>query len=462
MPHMKPNKLLIILLVVLLATSVACEFGATAATEAPDLSQTATPDPNLPGPPAAATDAGMPSPTPGTPSQRMDEIIGVGDTLMMLMTSGYSIPEPGPTDIRHTYPDAEGDYLLYIWIDVLMGQASDVIGWRQEIAAANTDLGELVSARSMQANYENVTLVFVAQTPCSQCILNLPGGVAVDLTSDQGWNWNPDAGRPTALPLQIQGVSPSVVETLCLQIDISYPQLTEPPSLAIEDTAIILLETSGISVPEAGEDCEATLSLNLTGQAESDQYTSSQWTGTRECWTGVSLTGEASLATETETLATFPVTAIKEPATATMTCHTIEEAPWYFAWPHALLETLYTLWGPDILLPVVQVKESYLRTADDTWSIEAATALLAQAEPTEQIVQALILLLDSDQFLDRMHAAEALGAIGAEPGVVPALIEALDDSMQSVRDQVLQALITATGQNFGMDQSQWQAWWDNQ
>jgi hypothetical protein len=392
----------------------------------------------------------------------MDDIIDVEGMLLMLMTSGYTVPEPGPTDIRHMYPDAEGDYLLYVWVELLVGEATDLIGMRQEIAAANTDLGELVSARSMQANYQNVTLIFVAETPCSQCILNLPSGVQVDLTTDQSWYPVPSVTRPTPMPLLVEDTDLPVVHTLCLEIDIDYPQLTEPPSLAIEDTAIILLETSGMRVLDAGEDCEATLSLSLTGQAESDRYTSSQWTGTRECWTGVSLVGEASLATETETLTTFPVTAIKEPAAATMTCHTIEEAPWYFAWPRAMLETLYMLWGPDILLPVISVTDSTIRTSDETWLIEAATELLAQAEPTEQIVQALILLLESDQFLDRMHAAEALGAIGAEPGVIPALIEALDDSMQSVRDRVLQALISVTGQNFGMDAAQWQAWWDNQ
>ena len=454
---MPARKLFIIPLITMVVATMACSLGGLSTQDmivgpSPTPTTFGTGEDSVEGPDAPSSRTG----------QRMDDLIDVGDLLLQLMTSGYSVPEPGPTDIRHLYPEADGDYLLYIWVDMLIGEASDLLDMRQEIATLNTDLGELVSAHSMQANYENVTLVFVAETPCSECLLYFPGDVAVDLTTDSAWNADPDAGRLAGIPLQIPGASISVVNDICLQIELSFPQLDEEPSLDIEDSAITILESSGIRVQDAGQDCDATLSLNLTGEAESDRYTSSQWSGTKECWTGVSLTGEASLATDTETLTTFSVVAIKEPATATLNCDTIDNAPWYHAWPRALLETLYTIWGPDILLPVLRVKESYLRTADDTWLIEAATALLAQTEPSEQIVQALILLLESEQFLDVTNAADALSAMGPEPGVVPALIEALDDSPQGTQDQILDALIIVTGQNFGTDVSQWRIWWNSQ
>lgn len=81
-----------------------------------------------------------------------------------------------------------------------------------------------------------------------------------------------------------------------------------------------------------------------------------------------------------------------------------------------------------------------------------------------EAVPALILALDDEDSRVRRDVVQILGSIG--PGAVeavPALIVALDHKeFRCVNEAAAEALEKITGQDFGTDPEQWQAWWEGQ
>jgi HEAT repeat protein len=61
----------------------------------------------------------------------------------------------------------------------------------------------------------------------------------------------------------------------------------------------------------------------------------------------------------------------------------------------------------------------------------------------------------------RKHAAWLLGTM-RDPQAVPVLIKALEDPDALVRQEAAEALSVISGEDFGDDAAQWQAWWQQQ
>ena len=93
----------------------------------------------------------------------------------------------------------------------------------------------------------------------------------------------------------------------------------------------------------------------------------------------------------------------------------------------------------------------------------AAAETLGRIGPEVGVVRALTQTLEDANADLRVAVAEALGQIGPEAAeAVPALIQALEDESGEVRQAAACALEAITGQDFGPDAARWQQWWEEQ
>ena len=115
-----------------------------------------------------------------------------------------------------------------------------------------------------------------------------------------------------------------------------------------------------------------------------------------------------------------------------------------------LAAALAEAWGTEAIVPSLFEGDPVLRysVADLLGDIGDAT-----------VVPDLLETLADDHPRVRWESAWALGRIGA-PEAVPDLIAALEDESEDVRWFSSWSLRTITGEDFGQDPVQWQAWWD--
>ena len=225
---------------------------------------------------------------------------------------------------------------------------------------------------------------------------------------------------PTPLPVQAPGWEGTTVEAYCLAVEQNFPKV--PPELEevgtphIQETTERVLGRLGLRA--VTESCEATLAISMTGQALSADYLNA---GT--CYSGASVTGEMLLSGEGYSPIVLPISVTHDPPLAITSAEFCKEpwgAPFLVVWPQALLEGLAQLWGPRVPIAAMTDKE---------WTVStAALRLVSGGEPVEGAVPAIIEVLEADGGLNvREEAARALGRIGAEEGVIPALMRVMED-----------------------------------
>jgi hypothetical protein len=247
-------------------------------------------------------------------------------------------------------------------------------------------------------------------------------------------------GEPTAYPSQATAAAPPpiqavaweavTVDTLCLEVEQSYPGIDEKSPEPILETTERILERLGFAFALTGAPCDATLSISLSGQALDARY--SYEGSTRNCYSGAQVEGEMSLAMEGRSPLVCPVEAELEPPLSIGYCPGPSTAPFGRVWAKAVLEGLVTFWGHQTLLQALQDQDSNVR-------IGAAEGL-GEVGAEGGVVAALIQALSDEDEPVRKAAAKALASIGPEKGVVSALMEALEDEDPYVRSGAATAL----------------------
>ncbi|MBN1810234.1 MAG: HEAT repeat domain-containing protein [Anaerolineae bacterium] len=232
---------------------------------------------------------------------------------------------------------------------------------------------------------------------------------------------------PTPLPLQAPGWEDVTVHTLCLAVEQAYPGIEGKEPEPIAEATQRILARVGLQVVAEGASCDATLTLTLTGQALGDRYT------TGYCYSGAEVSGLMVFDVAGREPLTLPVAGRRNPPFLIRGCPQELGAPFGNAWSEALLGCLAHLWGPQVLVQAVGDEAVCVR--------EAAAEALGEVEPEEGVVPALAQALgDTDEDV-REAAAEALEAIGPQAvEAVPALIQALKDRSSSVRCAAARAL----------------------
>lgn len=258
---------------------------------------------------------------------------------------------------------------------------------------------------------------------------------------------------PTPFPVWATDWKGAVVETLCLEVKQSYPQIPQPFSEPIDEAATDLLNRLHIQVVTDESSCDAKLSLDLTLKALDKRYT-----GGYHRYTGAEVEGRMMLSaaerreivlsiSERQPVSSFIAVRKDSPKEGKP-----ESAPFPKVYRLALLRGFSWIWGPQVVPmalggPVVWPEAySLLRTMEP----ESAIPVLAQALNTE----------DDHNLLQK--AIELLGYKGR--GAIPVLIQALerDEIHGLARREAGEALARITHQHFGVDVERWQKWWDEE
>jgi hypothetical protein len=281
------------------------------------------------------------------------------------------------------------------------------------------------------------------------------------LACGQGSTTTPTAApttgpTPTPLPLQAPGWAGVTLRTLCLEVEQSYPGLDKEPKPIVEATQRIL-GGLGLQVVIEPEPCDAAMTLTLTGEALGDDYV------TGYCYSGAEVSGQLLLEASGYEPLTLSVSGRQHPPIIITGCPTAVQAPFEDAWPEALLGGLVKLWGYQVLIQAVGDEEVWMREAaaealGEVGPEEGVVPALAQAvrggseaaaralkeigPQAAEATPALVEVLEQNRSLTmRRLAAQALGAIG--PGAVegvPALVEALGDESATLREDAAEAL----------------------
>jgi hypothetical protein len=238
--------------------------------------------------------------------------------------------------------------------------------------------------------------------------------------------------------------------TLCLEVEQSYPDVDSDFTLPIEPPLRRILSGLGMKVASAGSACDGALSISFKGEALAEDYVCILGNACGHCFTGAQMSGELALTAADRSPWIRPLDATLTPPGSISECPKApHEAPFDSLWPGAVLAGLVDLWG----IPTLSVA---LDDADE--NVRQAAVGLLSAKGAEGVPLLVEALKDRDTNV-RQRAAIALGRQGAQAsGAVPALIEILDDSNRPVRLAAASALNLITGLDFGQDQDSWRKW----
>jgi hypothetical protein len=242
---------------------------------------------------------------------------------------------------------------------------------------------------------------------------------------------------PTPLPVQALGWEGVTVQTLCLEVEQSYPQIEEKISEPITETVRRILARVGLQVVDERVPCDATLTVVLTSQALGANY-GPMGTGGNYCYTGAQANGQVTFAIPGRPPLSISVAGSSSPSSYTtdrLCPHKPSDAPFDKAWLEAVLDGLSHLWGSQVLI------QGLLK--DEEWVVRwrAAEALGRFRPETTEGELVLIQALGDETKEVREAAARALGEIGpAAKEAIPALIQTLGDEYWEVREAAAKAL----------------------
>jgi HEAT repeat protein len=242
------------------------------------------------------------------------------------------------------------------------------------------------------------------------------------------------SAEPTTLPTETPGWGEAIGETVCLQVEQSYPSVEEQwrdPDPVAEIITPILTDM-GITVVRGEKDCDARLSIAFSGEPLGTSYDHLFAEGESYCYTGANVRGEVTLSPVDGEPVTLPISGHQPVAVEIIQyCPQKAQAPFGSAWSRAVLDGLRQLFGP-------QAVASSLKS-DFRPMLEAAADSLAEMGP--EGVSILINALDDHHGELRIAAARALQKMGdeAEAGV-PALVRALSAADRDLRIAAAEAI----------------------
>lgn len=256
------------------------------------------------------------------------------------------------------------------------------------------------------------------------------------------------------------------VKMIRLVVEQSYPQLEEDFSIPIADTSQRILERVGFEVvDETATQYDASLFITVTGQALSASYIP---VGTM--YTGAELEGDLSMLVPGAEPYNRSLSAqVSPPESVSYSKETKptepKQAPFEaLEWQQPFFLALHDLWGPQPVISALEDESPLVRMAaasalgdigpelgvvpalmgamgDDDEAVGARVAAALVRISGPKLVPDLIEALQDEDNTVRANAANALGMIGPEAkDAVPHLIELLKDENYYVQDNVIHAL----------------------
>lgn len=232
---------------------------------------------------------------------------------------------------------------------------------------------------------------------------------------------------PTAFPVQAAGWQGVTVHTLCLVQNYnqfgSYYDLTN-----FKKEIRIIFARMGLNVVDAGQSCDATLTITITGQAQGAFYLGLN----QNCYTGSAAEGDFTLSAPGRDNLVAHVSHSQPTPESTYAndCPDSDHAPYLQSLIPTVLDGMAALYGP-VIYGWILVEEG-----EDNGCGAPNPSCGGYFET-----------YTGDRFGPGANAA------------VPALIVALDSPTEWVRTEAAYRLQTITGQSFGTDKKAWEAWW---
>jgi hypothetical protein len=219
----------------------------------------------------------------------------------------------------------------------------------------------------------------------------------------------------------------AVMDTLCLEVKQSYPELDVDGYQPIFEVTKQILTSAGMMVLPVGETCDATLAISITGTANASSYYVEG--GTASCYNGSYGKGAIRLAAPGYKELNIPIFGGYSPF---MISHCNESPPrapndaYERYWEMAVIKGLVELWGP--VIPIQSLNGSY-----DGYHLSSA-------------------MYDG--------AAQALLGLPHEECAVPALMHALSVTHdKDARESIGLALGYMSGDSNMIDPESWVTWW---
>jgi hypothetical protein len=258
-----------------------------------------------------------------------------------------------------------------------------------------------------------------------------------------------------------EGWEGAQIYTVCLEVNQRYPQF-EKENEPIEKGAKEYLAQMGISVVDADAPCDATLLIDLEGEAKSDDYTGDD-NKKMTCYSGARYKGEMQLISSE--YPALVVTALGSYTPLMISDCAEEPAPnasFDEAWGEALVTGFKRLWGVHALLPglMSENKDIQLQAANE---IET---LARKGEVGREVVPALAYAVENGSWQVSQVAASALAEIGGDAiEAVPAILRAWEkhesNPAASIFNFALVRISLAHGHpDCDNDPACWQAWWE--
>lgn len=235
---------------------------------------------------------------------------------------------------------------------------------------------------------------------------------------------------PTPFPLRAPGWTDFTVHTVCVNVDQTFVNAEDKEPEPIEEGILQILAGVGVQVVDDTGPCDADLSVVLSLEGVGADYTMKG-----HCYAGSHVRGEIHLSAPDRSPLTLNISgSVHNPLRIDICPSKPSSAPFRNAWREALIIGLAEIWGPQVLIQA-------LKEGPGANIRETAAEYLGKVGPEEGVVTALIGALEDSDGLVSSAAAEALGEIGPEAAdAAYALGECLKEKSWLLRQKSAQAL----------------------
>jgi len=274
-------------------------------------------------------------------------------------------------------------------------------------------------------------------------------------------------------PLSVENkdLAGTVLRAICLNIKEDYPDMQTPPNQDVVFDLKRLFSLNGITILKPGENCDALLEVSIIGRPISAKYG-----GNKICYTGAYTTGNLTLSLKDGRKIDQEIDyGISPPFVVTNCPEDTSSAPLKTTTAFGITEALTQIWGFDFLISPFQFGNTNFEGI--LYANVAAEVCLDHSndifEGKEEVLNCVVEIAT----MPNHYQSQALSALArfeekALP-VVPRLIALLQEheiatptprpftSSQRFTEEVVTALRSITGQDFGTDGSKWLDWWNS-
>ena len=273
----------------------------------------------------------------------------------------------------------------------------------------------------------------------------------------------------TPVPAFVEDWDNYSINILCLDVQLDYPQFEDPIDEPIVELMNVYLSRMGIATVLPGNDCDASLTIELTITSESSIYVENNIEKT--CYSGSKTLGNMTLSSNGKKDLTYKINESLTPDII-MYCHSLPHSAANFSetWVPGVVTGLIKFWELPAALIVLE-PTGYI--ACDSQAKDTALLLAAEYQDGNEILLPyLIPIIEKGGIIDLQMNPDLLGAINLISDMGPAAIEAVPYLINAMEQEIdsgipissewgyAATLEAITGQEATIDPDFWWDWWE--